>query len=92
MGHYDFKLCDKIISGDTLSSRQEGQDCLDAHVLERAPLDSNCVSDDPNPDCQPVDPNFPGRWYLPPVAYGTHGNPGATGLDFPYQPGEVHRM
>ncbi|KAL9139754.1 putative conserved tandem cellulose binding domain [Amphidinium carterae] len=91
-GHYEFKLCDKVISGDTLSSRQEGQECLDAHVLERAPLDASCVPDDPNPDCQPIDANFPGRWYLPPSGYGTYGSPSDTGLDFPYEPAEVHRM
>jgi len=92
MGHYEFKLCNRTISGDTLASRAEGQACLDAHVLLRAPLDSNCQPNDDNPDCQPIDPNFPGRWYLPPPNYGTHGSPGNTSAVLPYAVGEVHKM
>ena len=47
-----------------------GQDCLNEHVLERAEVNESCVPDDPNPDCQPIDPNHPGRWYLPPLGHG----------------------
>ena len=47
-----------------------GQDCLNEHVLERAEVNESCIPDDPNPDCQPIDPNHPGRWYLPPLGHG----------------------
>jgi len=89
MGHYEFRLCNKLISPE-LSSRAEGQACLDAHVLERAPLDPSCTPNNGVADCQPIDPNNPGRWYVPPVGMAT--NPSDTDGLFPYGVGEAHRM
>jgi len=90
MGHYEFKLCNKTISGSTLSSRAEGQACLDAHTLERAPLDPSCSPNNGVADCQPIDPRHPGRWYVPPIGDGTPSSD--TDALLPYGVSEVHKM
>jgi len=67
MGHFEFRLCEQKI--DTSTSREDGQACLNEHVLERADPDveyGNCVVNDERGDCQPLDPNHPGRWHMPP--------------------------
>lgn len=70
MGHYEFRLCNRSLDGSTLESAQEGQDCLDQVLLQRAPPASTCSPNDPDPDCQPLDADYPHRWYLPPTSYG----------------------
>jgi len=89
-GHYEFKLCNKTISGSTLSSRAEGQACLDAYTLERAPLDPTCSPNNGVADCQPIDTRHPGRWYLPPGGEGTPSSD--TDANLPYDVSEVHVM
>jgi hypothetical protein len=67
-GHFDFSICNRKLDS-TLGSHEDGQRCLNEYRLERAdPSDAydDCVADDPRPDCQPIDPKHPGRWYLPP--------------------------
>jgi len=68
-GHFSFRLCDKVISPTTFNTAEEGQDCLDQHVLLRVPPEEahgDCVANDARADCQPLDPKHPERWYLPP--------------------------
>lgn len=57
-GHYEFRICDKGLDGEKLSSIQEGEDCLKKWVLKRAPPSGN------GPDSQPIDTRHPGRWYV----------------------------
>eukprot|EP00928_Gymnodinium_smaydae_P023400 TRINITY_DN19326_c0_g2_i1.p1 TRINITY_DN19326_c0_g2~~TRINITY_DN19326_c0_g2_i1.p1 ORF type:complete len:542 (+),score=40.01 TRINITY_DN19326_c0_g2_i1:70-1695(+) len=67
-GHFEFRVCDRKLDS-TLESYDAGQQCLNKWVLERAdPAEvyGDCVVNDPRGDCQPLDPNHPGRWYLPP--------------------------
>lgn len=71
MGHFEFRICDQAIDGRTLSSRADGQACLDKWILERAPPRSTCLPGDSDPDCAPVDRKHPGRWYMPPARGGT---------------------
>lgn len=67
-GHYEFRICDQVLDGrETGFSEAGGQDCLDEHVLLRADPDPSCEPDDANPDCQPIDPSHPGRWYVAPA-------------------------
>merc|ERR1719330_1007853 len=47
--------------------------CLDTWVLERAPPRHDCQPDDPDADCQILDPDQPHRWYLPPKGENTQG-------------------
>merc|ERR1719217_176654 len=70
-GHYEFRICDMALDGSKLSSAQEGQDCLNKWVVERAPLDASCSSGNTKADCQPIDDKHPGRWYIPPPNKGT---------------------
>jgi hypothetical protein len=68
MGHFEFRICDHKLDS-SLASYQEGQECLDQWVLERVPPEEaygDCIVNDARGDCQPVDENHPGRWYLPP--------------------------
>merc|ERR1712048_309588 len=64
-GHYEFRICDRALDGKTMISAQEGQDCLNKHVLLRAQPEQSCSIGGPA-DCQPIDEKHPGRWYLPP--------------------------
>jgi len=61
-GHYQFRICDKVLDGKTLKSHQEGEDCLNKHVLKRAPPSGT------KGDSQPIDVEHPDRWYV-----GAHG-------------------
>jgi len=71
MGHYEFRLCAGGLDGTAADfTVQAGQDCLDQHVLQRAPLDPSCSDGSTDPDCQPIDPLRPGRWYIPPLGHG----------------------
>jgi hypothetical protein len=70
-GHYEFRICDQGLDGNTLSSAQAGQDCLNEWILERAQPDASCGDAGSVADCQPVDVKHPGRWYLPPANKGT---------------------
>lgn len=62
-GHYEFRLCDRKLD-KSLSSKQDGQDCLNEHILHRAPRSASCGSETFG-DCQYNNPKYPGRWYLP---------------------------
>lgn len=69
-GHFEFRICDRKLDA-SLASYQEGQECLDQWVLERVPPEEaygDCDVNDARGDCQPVDANHPGRWYLPPTS------------------------
>merc|ERR1719197_692375 len=57
-GHYEFRICDRTIDGETLESEQAGEDCFNKWVLKRAPPTSD------GPDSLPIDPRHPGRWYI----------------------------
>lgn len=91
-GHYEFRICDSVLDGQTMESRERGQECLNTWLLERAPLKQSCSSDDDHSDadCQPLDVQHPERWYLPPQ--GTQAD--KTGIDTAGLPHmkEVHRM
>jgi hypothetical protein len=63
-GHYEFRLCDHKLD-KSMPSKQDGQNCLNDHVLHRAPRSAACGSETLG-DCQYNNPNHPGRWYLPP--------------------------
>jgi len=63
-GHYEVRLCDRKLD-KSLSSKQDGQNCLNEHVLHRAPRSASCGSATSG-DCQYNNPKYPGRWYLPP--------------------------
>jgi len=94
-GHYEFRICNKSIAHDTITSPAEGQACLNQWVLERAPPRSDCQSNDPDADCQPLDPEQPHRWFLPPRASNTQGaGPNWDDSMSPEHPSqtEVHRM
>lgn len=69
-GHYSFRLCEKVLSPANFKNHKEAQDCLDEHVLERAGPDAygDCKPNDSRQDCQPLDPNHPGRFYTT-IAY-----------------------
>lgn len=71
MGHFEFRICDQALEGQTLNSRADGQACLNKWILERAPPRSICQAGDSDPDCAPVDKKHPGRWYMPPAKGGT---------------------
>lgn len=70
-GHFEFRICDQALDGQTLASRADGQACLDKWILERAAPNSACTPGDSDPDCAPVDRKHPGRWYVPPPQGGT---------------------
>ena len=60
LGFYVFRICDKGLDGTTLKSRQDGEDCLNKHVLkqaydEKAPQDNEL----------PIDEKHPERWHVP---------------------------
>merc|ERR1719195_264110 len=62
-GHHEFFICDHAISNDT-----GAVECLQKWPLMRVlpeEMHSDCVVNDPREDCQPIDPNYPGRWYHP---------------------------
>jgi len=88
-GHYEFRICDMALDGQTLESRDAGQACLNRWTLQRAPLKASCSEGyDPDPDCQPIDENHPERWYLPPGGEGwSSGSSEALAGT-----AEVHRM
>lgn len=69
MGHFEFRICDRVLDR-SLASAEEGQQCLNRHVLKRAPRQSDCGQNFAG-DCQPLNPNYPERWYLPPPGEGT---------------------
>jgi len=94
-GHYEFRICDHGLDRDTLGSWQEGQDCLNEWLLERAPPMEDCVPNDSRGDCQPLDEQHPERWYLPPHKKGTQSaNASWSDSDATLLPaiGEVHSM
>jgi len=63
-GHFEFRICDRALN-KSLKSAAEGQHCLNAWLLHRAPRSEAC-GDSFAGDCQPLNPNHPERWYLPP--------------------------
>ncbi|KAL9139691.1 ESV-like Lytic polysaccharide mono-oxygenase [Amphidinium carterae] len=67
MGHFEFAICDQHVSGDLA----DPQACFDARKLHRADPPADCVPNDARGDCQPIQVDYPERWYLPPSA-GTH--------------------
>ncbi|CAL1166306.1 unnamed protein product [Cladocopium goreaui] len=71
LGHYEFRICDRVLNTSTVSSPAEGQQCLDQWLLQRAPPLENCQVNDARGDCQPLDPKHPERWYLPPAGSQT---------------------
>jgi len=72
MGHYEFRICDHGIDGrESNFTAASGQRCLDKWVLKRAPLHESCTESSSDPDCQPIDPKHPERWYIPPLAGGS---------------------
>mmetsp|Transcript_4057 Transcript_4057/g.8688 ORF Transcript_4057/g.8688 Transcript_4057/m.8688 type:complete len:621 (-) Transcript_4057:645-2507(-) len=66
-GHFEFAICDQHVSGDLA----DPQACFDAGKLRRADRPGDCVPNDARGDCQPIQADYPERWYLPPGA-GTH--------------------
>lgn len=71
-GHFEFRISEHKLDA-SLESHQKGQEYLNQRVLERVPPEQiydDCVVDDARGDCQPVDVNHKGRWYVPPVASG----------------------
>jgi hypothetical protein len=63
-GHHEFFICDRAIDSDDGAVA-----CFQQFPLMRVPpeeLHNDCVPNDPREDCQPIDPNYPGRWYHPP--------------------------
>lgn len=79
-GHFEFRICDKKLDASSVGSHKLGQECLNQHLLMREPPDvaySNCVPNDSRADCQPIDPEHPERWYLPP--------PGDSGVQVAYK-------
>eukprot|EP00435_Cladocopium_sp_Y103_P003080 s4916_g1.t1 len=71
LGHYEFRICDRVLNTSTVSSPAEGQQCLDQWLLQRAPPLADCQVNDARGDCQPLDPKHPERWYLPPAGSQT---------------------
>jgi len=71
LGHYEFRICDRALDTNTISSPEEGQQCLDQWLLQRAPPLEDCQVNDARGDCQPLDPKHPERWYLPPAGSQT---------------------
>eukprot|EP00403_Amphidinium_massartii_P010089 CAMPEP_0178412288 /NCGR_PEP_ID=MMETSP0689_2-20121128/21940_1 /TAXON_ID=160604 /ORGANISM="Amphidinium massartii, Strain CS-259" /LENGTH=626 /DNA_ID=CAMNT_0020033535 /DNA_START=42 /DNA_END=1922 /DNA_ORIENTATION=- len=66
-GHFEFAICDQHVSGDLA----DPQACFDAGKLRRADRPGDCVPNDARGDCQPIQADYPERWYLPPGT-GTH--------------------
>mmetsp|Transcript_21209 Transcript_21209/g.49123 ORF Transcript_21209/g.49123 Transcript_21209/m.49123 type:complete len:384 (+) Transcript_21209:117-1268(+) len=64
-GYYEFRICDVTVGPTTFATRTEAQACFDQHLLLRADPLPSCSVNDADPDCQPLDPNYPERWYLP---------------------------
>jgi len=63
-GHHELFICDRPIT-----SNDGAVECLQRWPLMRVPPEEvydDCVVNDPREDCQPIDPNYPGRWYHPP--------------------------
>eukprot|EP00435_Cladocopium_sp_Y103_P055262 s1163_g18.t1 len=73
-GHFEFSICDKEIT----SSLSNAQSCLDEHILLRASAQelgiTDCQPNDRRPGCQPMDPNHPERFYLPPSGFSPDGS------------------
>lgn len=68
-GHFEFRICDRVLD-TSLASAEEGQQCLNARIMQRAPRSESC-GDRLSGDCQPLNPVHPERWYLPPPSPGT---------------------
>eukprot|EP00421_Protoceratium_reticulatum_P062418 CAMPEP_0168496774 /NCGR_PEP_ID=MMETSP0228-20121227/72433_1 /TAXON_ID=133427 /ORGANISM="Protoceratium reticulatum, Strain CCCM 535 (=CCMP 1889)" /LENGTH=376 /DNA_ID=CAMNT_0008513649 /DNA_START=22 /DNA_END=1149 /DNA_ORIENTATION=- len=63
-GHHEFFICDRSITSD-----DGAVECLQRWPLMRVrpeEVHTDCRVNDPREDCQPIDPNYPGRWYHPP--------------------------
>jgi len=69
-GHFEVRICNRVLSPDNFASEAEGQKCLDEFLLERADPPSDCVVNDRRDNCVPIDPKHPERWYLPPAKDG----------------------
>mmetsp|Transcript_66309 Transcript_66309/g.158633 ORF Transcript_66309/g.158633 Transcript_66309/m.158633 type:complete len:401 (-) Transcript_66309:253-1455(-) len=67
-GHFEFGICDQRVSGATA----DPQACFDARKLERAAPPADCQPNDSRGDCQPIHPEYPERWYLPPGGAGVY--------------------
>merc|ERR1712232_1872 len=67
MGHFEFRICDQVLSPENFASKADGQACLEKFILERADLPTDCVVNDLRDNCVPKDPRHPERWYLPPA-------------------------
>ena len=63
-GHHEFFICDSAVS-----SNDGAVACFQKWPLLRAnpeEIHSDCQVNDAREDCQPIDVNYPGRWYHPP--------------------------
>jgi endoglucanase len=92
-GHYEIRICDKALDRN-LKSAEDGQNCLNAWVLKRAPRSSSCGNSFEG-DCQRNNPLHPERWYLPPPKFGQQvaGETWDDASAVPMDPGhEVHTM
>lgn len=72
MGHFQFRLCDKVITS-SLDGFANEEACLSEHILERVrpeEVHTDCVANDTRGDCQPFDEVNPSYWYLPPMSHG----------------------
>merc|ERR1719316_1048326 len=74
-GHYEFRICDRPVTGADKSNPRAAQACFNKNLLLRAteqeiraayPNFAPCQKDDPRMDCQPLDERHPERIYIPP--------------------------
>jgi hypothetical protein len=57
LGHYVFRICDKILDRNNFQNREEGEECLKKWVVKRVATPG---------DKQPVDKRHPERWHVIP--------------------------
>merc|ERR1712151_385999 len=68
-GHFEVRICNKVLSPDNFASEAEGQQCLDEFLLERADPPSDCIINDSRDNCVPIDPKTP-RALVPATSQG----------------------
>eukprot|EP00746_Dinoflagellata_sp_MGD_P142577 gnl/MRDRNA2_/MRDRNA2_75519_c0_seq1.p1 gnl/MRDRNA2_/MRDRNA2_75519_c0~~gnl/MRDRNA2_/MRDRNA2_75519_c0_seq1.p1 ORF type:complete len:495 (-),score=67.55 gnl/MRDRNA2_/MRDRNA2_75519_c0_seq1:109-1593(-) len=73
-GHYEFRICDRPVTGADKANPPAAQACFNKNLLVRAteqeiraayPNFAPCQIDDPRIDCQPFDERHPERLYIP---------------------------
>lgn len=76
-GHYEFRICDRPVTGADKANPPAAQACFNKNLLLRAtekeiraayPNFAPCQINDPRIDCQPFDERHPERIYIPPVS------------------------